>query len=301
MNGLYLQLHAYMLRIAIPYGTLSSAQLRKLAHVARTYDRGYGHFTTRTNLQLHWIKLRDAPDILDDLASVGLHAIQTSGNCIRNLTADPLAGATADEVDDPRIWAEAIRQWSTFHPEFSFLPRKFKIAVTAAPTDRAATRIYDIGLRLHRGEGGALAFEVLVGGGLGRTPYLGPAIRPSLPAGTAAVVPAGDPARLQSPRPARQPLESAHQGAGRLARGARRSPARSRPSGRRATGRASTCRTPNWRASAGRLRPAGVRSRCPPVRRLRGGQGRRRAFARFARRNVTPHKTAGLRPRRRSR
>jgi sulfite reductase (NADPH) hemoprotein beta-component len=182
MNGLYLQLHAYMLRVAIPYGTLSAAQLRALAHVARTYDRGYGHFTTRTNLQLHWIKLRDAPDILDYLAGAGLHAIQTSGNCIRNLTADPLAGIAADEVDDPRIWSEAIRQWSTFHPEFSFLPRKFKIAVTGARQDRAAIRIYDIGLRLHRGDEGELAFEVLVGGGLGRTPYLGPTIRRSLPA-----------------------------------------------------------------------------------------------------------------------
>jgi sulfite reductase (NADPH) hemoprotein beta-component len=182
MNGLYLQLHAYMLRIAIPYGTLNSDQLRALAHVARTYDRGYGHFTTRTNLQLHWIKLKDAPDILDELAKVGMHAIQTSGNCIRNLTADPHAGATADEVDDPRIWAEVIRQWSTFHPEFSFLPRKFKIAVTGAPVDRAAIRIYDIGLRLHRDGAGALAFEVRVGGGLGRTPYLGPVIRSELPA-----------------------------------------------------------------------------------------------------------------------
>jgi sulfite reductase (NADPH) hemoprotein beta-component len=182
MNGLYLQLHAYMLRIAIPYGTLTSDQLRMLAHVARTYDRGYGHFTTRTNLQLHWIKLKDAPEILDALAKVGLHAIQTSGNCIRNVTADPRAGATADEADDPRVWAEAIRQWSTFHPEFSFLPRKFKIAVTAAPVDRAATQIYDIGLRLHRDSAGALAFEVRVGGGLGRTPYLGPVIREALPA-----------------------------------------------------------------------------------------------------------------------
>jgi sulfite reductase (NADPH) hemoprotein beta-component len=182
MNGLYLQLHAYMLRIAIPYGTLDSAKLRALAHVARTYDRGYGHFTTRTNLQLHWIKLRDAPDILDELAKVGMHAIQTSGNCIRNLTADPHAGATADEADDPRIWAEAIRQWSTFHPEFSFLPRKFKIAVTGAAVDRAAIRIYDIGLRLARDAAGALSFEVRVGGGLGRTPYLGPVIREGLPA-----------------------------------------------------------------------------------------------------------------------
>ena len=181
MNGLYLQLHAYMLRIAIPYGTLNSEQLRKLAHVARTYDKGYGHFTTRTNLQLHWIKLRDAPDILDELASVGLHAIQTSGNCIRNLTADPHAGATAGEVDDPRIWAEVIRQWSTFHPEFVYLPRKFKIAVTASPKDRAAIRVYDIGLRLHRDDEGALSVEVLVGGGLGRLPHLGPVIRERLP------------------------------------------------------------------------------------------------------------------------
>jgi sulfite reductase (NADPH) hemoprotein beta-component len=181
MNGLYLQLHAYMLRIAIPYGALTGAKLRKLAHITRTYDRGYGHFTTRTNLQLHWIKLRDAPDILDELASVGLHSIQTSGNCIRNLTADPYAGATADEVDDPRIWAEAIRQWSTFHPEFSFLPRKFKIAVIASPKDRAAIRTYDIGLRLSRDGEGALSFEVLVGGGQGRQPYLGALIRERLP------------------------------------------------------------------------------------------------------------------------
>ena len=181
MNGLYLQLHAYMLRIAIPYGALSSAQLRKLAYIARAYDRGYGHFTTRTNLQLHWIKLKDAPDILDELASVGLHAIQTSGNCIRNLTADPYAGATTDEVDDPRIWAEAIRQWSTFHPEFSFLPRKFKIAVTGSPKDRAAIRVYDIGLRLHRDGEGALCFQVIVGGGQGRSPHIGAVIRERLP------------------------------------------------------------------------------------------------------------------------
>ena len=181
MNGLYLQLHAYMLRIAIPYGALNPDQLRKLAHIARTYDKGYGHFTTRTNLQFHWIKLRDAPDILDELASVGMHAIQTSGNDIRNITADPHAGATADEADDPRIWAEAIRQWSTFHPEFSFLPRKFKIALTASPADRAATKVYDIGLRIHRSDAGELGFEVLVGGGLGRTPYLGPTIRRHLP------------------------------------------------------------------------------------------------------------------------
>jgi sulfite reductase (NADPH) hemoprotein beta-component len=182
MNGLYLQLHAYMLRIAIPYGTLDSRQLRRLAWVARTYDKDYGHFTTRTNLQLHWIKLRDAPDVMDALAEVDLHAIQTSGNCIRNVTADPYAGATADEVDDPRVWAEVIRQWSTNHPEFSYLPRKFKIAVTAAEKDRAAARTYDVGLHLRRTRDGELSFEVLVGGGQGRMPYLAKTIREHLPA-----------------------------------------------------------------------------------------------------------------------
>ena len=181
MNGLYLQLHAYMLRIAVPYGTLNGAKLRRLAHIARTYDKGYGHFTTRTNLQLHWIKLKDAPEILDQLAEVGLHALQTSGNDIRNITADPHAGATADELDDPRSWAEVMRQWSTFHPEFSFLPRKFKIAVTAAAKDRAAVKVYDIGLAMRRGRNGELGCEVMVGGGLGRTPYLGPTIREFLP------------------------------------------------------------------------------------------------------------------------
>ena len=182
MNGLYLQLHAYMLRVAIPYGALSSDQLRRLARIGRTYDKGYGHFTTRTNIQFHWIKLRDAPDILDALAEADLHAIQTSGNCIRNTTADPHAGATADEVDDPRVWAEAIRQWSTLHPEFSYLPRKFKIAVTAAPKDRTAAKVHDIGLQLRRDREGRLGFEVMVGGGLGRTPYIGQTIREHLPA-----------------------------------------------------------------------------------------------------------------------
>jgi sulfite reductase (NADPH) hemoprotein beta-component len=181
LNGLYLQLHAYMLRVAIPYGSLDARKLRKLAYIARTYDKGYGHFTTRTNLQLHWIKLKDAPEILDHLAEVEMHAMQTSGNTIRNVTADPYAGATADELDDPRVWAEVIRQWSTAHPEFTFLPRKFKIAVTAAAKDRAATKIYDIGLAMRRGRGGELGFEVMVGGGLGRTPYLGPTIREFLP------------------------------------------------------------------------------------------------------------------------
>jgi len=181
MNGLYLQLHAYMLRIAIPYGTLNTAQLRKLAWIARTYDKGYGHFTTRTNIQFHWIKLRDMPDILDALAEVDLHAIQTSGNCIRNVTADPRAGATAEEVDDPRVWAEVIRQWSTLHPEFTYLPRKFKIAVTASAKDRTAARTHDIGLALRRERDGTLGFEVMVGGGLGRTPFIGKTVREHLP------------------------------------------------------------------------------------------------------------------------
>ena len=183
MNGLYLQLHAYMLRVAIPYGTLNPVQLRRLAEIARTYDKGYGHLTTRTNIQFHWIKLRDAADILEQLAEVGMHAIQTSGNCIRNITADPYAGAAADEIDDPRVWSEAMRQWSTFHPEFSYLPRKFKIAVNASPSaDRVATRVHDIGLYLVRSDDGALGFKVFVGGGLGRTPFVGPLIREFLPA-----------------------------------------------------------------------------------------------------------------------
>ena len=182
MNGLYLQLHAYMLRVAIPYGSLNPAQLRKLAWIGRTYDKGYGHFTTRTNLQFHWIKLRDAPDIMDHLASVDMHAIQTSGNCIRNITADPYAGATAEEIDDPRVWAEAMRQWSTLHPEFSFLPRKFKIAITAAPRDRTAAKVHDIGLVVRRARDGQMGFEVMVGGGMGRTPYIGSTIREFLPA-----------------------------------------------------------------------------------------------------------------------
>jgi sulfite reductase (NADPH) hemoprotein beta-component len=181
MNGLYLQLHAYMLRVAIPYGTLSSTQLRKLAHIARRYDRGYGHFTTRQNLQYNWPRLVDTPDILEELAEVEMHAIQTSGNCIRNVTADQYAGAAADEIEDPRVYAEIIRQWSTLHPEFSFLPRKFKIAVTGSPNDRAAVRVHDIGLRMLKNDDGEVGFEVIVGGGLGRTPYVGPTIRNFLP------------------------------------------------------------------------------------------------------------------------
>ncbi len=181
MNGVYLQLHAYMLRVAIPYGTLSSRQMRMLAEIARKYDKGYGHFTTRQNIQYNWPALIDTPKILDDLASVEMHAIQTSGNCIRNVTADHFAGAAADEVADPRPYAEILRQWSSLHPEFSYLPRKFKIAVTGAERDRAAIQVHDIGLHLKRNEEGALGFAVYVGGGQGRTPIIAKKIRDFLP------------------------------------------------------------------------------------------------------------------------
>src|SRR5688572_1002300 len=181
MNGVYLQLHAYMLRIAIPYGTLSSRQLRMLGHIARTYDKGYGHFTTRQNIQFNWPALSDVPAILADLASVEMHAIQTSGNCIRNVTADHFAGAAADEAADPRPYAEILRQWSSVHPEFSYLPRKFKIAVTGAKDDRAAIQGHDIGLVLKKNEQGVLGFDVYVGGGQGRTPMVAKKIRDFLP------------------------------------------------------------------------------------------------------------------------
>ena len=181
MNGLYLQLHAYMLRVAVPYGTLSSTQMRKLVFVARRYDKGYGHFTTRQNIQFNWPKLEETPDILAELAEVEMHAIQTSGNCIRNTTSDQFAGAAADEIEDPRVYCEIIRQWSTLHPEFTFLPRKFKIAVTGADHDRAAVRVHDIGLQMCRNDQGEVGFEVIVGGGLGRTPVIGQTIREFLP------------------------------------------------------------------------------------------------------------------------
>jgi sulfite reductase (NADPH) hemoprotein beta-component len=180
-NGLYIQRHAPMLRIAIPYGLLSSGQLRKLGDVARRYDRSFGHFTTRQNLQLNWPKLEDVPDILEHLASVQMHAIQTSGNCIRNVTADHMAGIAKDEVDDPRPYCEIIRQWSTHHPEFTYLPRKFKIAVTGSPEDRAASEVHDVGLHLKRDAQGQIGFEVLVGGGLGRQPIIGQVVRDFLP------------------------------------------------------------------------------------------------------------------------
>src|SRR5580693_5226693 len=180
MNGVYLQLHAYMLRIAIPYGTLSSVQLRKLGDVARKYDRGYGHFTTRQNLQFHWIKLEELPDAMAALADAGMHGMQTSGNCVRNITTDQWAGVAPDELEDPRIWAELIRQHVTLHPEFSFMPRKFKIALGASAHDRAALRIHDLALQLHRNGAGETGFEVMVGGGLGRTPFLAKTIKPFL-------------------------------------------------------------------------------------------------------------------------
>ena len=180
-NGLYIQRHAPMLRIAVPYGLLSTGQLRMLAQVARRYDRAYGHFTTRQNIQLNWPKLEDVPDILAHLATVEMHSIQTSGNCIRNVTADHLAGVAADELQDPRPYCEIIRQWSTLHPEFSYLPRKFKIAVTGSPTDRAASEVHDVGLHIRRDADGHLGFEVLVGGGLGRAPAIGQVVREFLP------------------------------------------------------------------------------------------------------------------------
>src|SRR5882724_1385479 len=177
-NGVYLQLHAYMFRVAIPYGTLSSKQLRALAHVARRYDRGYGHFTTRQNIQYNWIKLAELPDALADLAEVGIHAMQTSGNNMRNVTSDQWAGVAPGEVEDPRIWSEILRQHTTLHPEFSFLPRKFKIAITASDHDRAAIKIHDIGLRIVKNDKNETGFEVMVGGGLGRTPFIAKTINP---------------------------------------------------------------------------------------------------------------------------
>ena len=180
-NGLYLQLHAYMLRVAIPYGTLSGAQMRVLGDIADTYDRGYGHFTTRQNIQYNWIKLEETPDILADLAKVEMHAIQTSGNCIRNISSDQFAGAAADEIVDPRPYAELLRQWSSFHPEFDYLPRKFKIAVIASETDRAAMKLHDIGIRLRHNEVGVVVADFYVGGGMGRTPMIAPLIGTSIP------------------------------------------------------------------------------------------------------------------------
>ena len=181
MNGLYLQLHAYMLRVAVPYGSLSSRQMRQLAMIADKYDRGYGHITTRQNIQYNWPELTDVPDILEDLAAVEMHGFQTSGNCIRNVTSDPYAGATAEEIEDPRPTAELLRQWSTMHPEFAFLPRKFKIAVTASKSDRAVIKAHDIGIEIVKNDKGEVGYHVLVGGGLGRTPIIGQTLKAFLP------------------------------------------------------------------------------------------------------------------------
>ena len=180
-NGLYVQKHAPMLRVAVPYGMLSSAQVRMFAHIARKYDRGYGHFSTRQNIQYNWPKLAEVPDILADLAKVEMHAVQTSGNCIRNITTDHFAGVAPDEIVNPLVWTEVLRQWSTFHPEFAFLPRKFKIAVSGATQDRAAIKLHDIGLQAVRNAQGEVGFQVLVGGGMGRTPIIGQVIREFLP------------------------------------------------------------------------------------------------------------------------
>lgn len=177
MNGLYMQLHAYMLRVNIPYGSLSSRQMRKFAHIARTYDRGFGHFTTRQNIQYNWIKLEEVPDLLEELAEVEVTAIQSSGNCVRNITSDHYAGRARDELADPRVYCELLRQYTILNPEFSYLPRKFKIAITGSPRDRAAVALHDIGLRMHRNEAGEIGFEVLVGGGQGRTPFIAHTIR----------------------------------------------------------------------------------------------------------------------------
>src|SRR5262245_55832896 len=180
-NGLYIQRHAPMLRIAVPYGLLSTRQLRKLGDIAKKYDRGFGHFTTRQHLQLNWPELKNVPDILAELASVQMHAIQTSGNCVRNVTADHMAGVAPDELDDPRPYCEILRQWSTLNPEFTYLPRKFKIAVTGSPEDRAASEVHDIGLHMQRDANGGIGFTMFVGGGLGRTPIIGQVIREFLP------------------------------------------------------------------------------------------------------------------------
>ena len=181
MNGLYLQLHAYMLRVAVPYGTLSTEQMNKLAFIAEKYDRGYGHFTTRQNIQYNWPKLEETPDILEHLAEVQMHGIQTSGNCIRNVTADQWSGVAKDELEDPRPYAELLRQWSTVHPEFCYLPRKFKIAITGAPNDRAAVAFHDIGIKIVKNDSGEIGFEILVGGGMGRTPVVAVTIKEWLP------------------------------------------------------------------------------------------------------------------------
>ena len=295
MNGVYLQLHAYMLRIAIPYGTLSSRQMRKLAFIARTYDRNFGHFTTRQNLQFNWIALKDVPDILQHLADVEMHCIQTSGNCIRNVTADHFAGAAADEIADPRPYAEILRQWSSLHPEFTYLPRKFKLAVTGAPNDRAAIQVHDIGLEVRRNEAGETGFAVWVGGGQGRTPMVAKKVRDFLPESETARLLHGHPARLQSLRTPRQQVQGAHQDPR----------ARDRHRGiearHRGRIRGAPRREPDARSAARRDRPdrrlfraARLRDAARALRCVRAGQGGRTPSSpRFVERNVVAHRQPG--------
>ncbi len=265
-NGLYVQRHAPMLRIAIPYGVLSAKQMRTLASIARRYDRGYGHFTTRQNIQFNWIRIEDSPDILEELASVEMHAIQTSGNAVRNITSDEFAGVAADELVDPRAFCEILRQWSSFHPEFTWLPRKFKIAINGAREDRAAVAFHDIGLHLTRAPDGALGFRVLVGGGMGRTPIIGTVIREFLPWRHVFDLHRIHSPRLQPARPARQHSQGAHQDPG----------TRTRHRGVRAPGRGRLCAVRRRPVDGDRRR---VASRCQLLR-ARAVRGARGASAR---------------------
>ena len=282
-----------MLRIAIPYGVLSPRQLRQLAMIGRKWDRGYGHFTTRQNLQFNWVKLVDVPDMLAALAEVEMHCIQTSGNCVRNVTADPFAGAANDELEDPRPWCEILRQWSTLHPEFSWLPRKFKIAVSGAAEDRAAIAFHDIGLKIVRGPDGENGFRVLVGGGMGRTPYVGQEIRAFLPKRAPALLHRVDPARVQSAWPPRQHSQGAHQDPRQSARH------RQIPRGRR--GRLGSDPQGRDRSAGGRDQAASCPiSRRPISRPARSATRRveqRRntdpAFANWLKHNVRPHRVPG--------
>ena len=294
MNGLYLQLHSYMLRVAVPYGVLSSRQMRKLAEIARRYDRGYGHFTTRQNIQYNWPALKDTPDILAELASVEMHAIQTSGNCIRNVTADHFSGVAHDEIADPRPYAEILRQWSSLHPEFSFLPRKFKIAVNGATHDRAVIQAHDIGLQVVRNDAGEIGFSVYVGGGLGRTPMIGRKIRDFLPERRPARLRRSDPARLQSRRPARQQVQGAHQdprpreGRRGSQRGGRGRIRRPRPQGARPAGARKSS------ASAHIFALPELEPKRPASDRVERRKGKDARFASFCASNVDAAQGAGL-------
>ena len=276
-NGWYVQRHAPMLRVAVPYGELSSRQLHQLARIAREFDRDYGHFTTRQNLQYNWIPLARAADVMDLLAEVDMHGIQTSGNCIRNITSDALAGIAPDEVVDPRPYCEILRQWSTLHPEFAFLPRKFKIAITGAREDRAAIGWHDIGLQLLKNDAGEVGFKVLVGGGMGRTPIIGSVIGEFVPWQQILVVHRGHRARVQPSRPARQPLQGAHQdpGQGRGPEVRRCGECRIPPHPRTRPGRRGTPHSPGRARPGGGALPAAGRHRSAPRARLAATAGQR--------------------------